>query len=191
MAATPETRMNARLRRLYADYQRIQDEFTGHPYVTVEPMLGDPPEAYEVTYRVRGLRLHHGLNRPVAVGEHKVRIYLQHGYPRERPQCLMATEVFHPNITRHVCLDDYWAAGERLTDVIIQIGEMIQYRNYNINSPLDAVAARWAQENHDRLPVGSVDLYQPEVDVQLLGEDAPKPGPKQARDADGPEIEFC
>jgi ubiquitin-protein ligase len=166
------TAMTARLRRLYADYQKILDEFTGHPHIEVRPIRGNPPEEYLVTYHVTGLRLDRLTNRPVRVREHRARIYLHQNYPREKPKCVMETECFHPNIGPYICIDDYWAAGENIADVIIQIGEMIQYRNYNTRSPLNPIAARWAEQNRRLLPVGNVDLYQPEVDIDLLGPSA-------------------
>lgn len=161
--------MNARLRRLYADYRKILEEFSGHPHIQVSPLKGDPPEAYRVVFRVRGLRLDKSVNRPIAVNEHRALIYLHEGYPREKPRCTMETEVFHPNISpQQICVGDYWTPGESIADLIIQIGEMIQYRNYNTKSPLDGVAARWAEINGSLLPVGDVDLYQPDVDIDLL-----------------------
>ena len=169
--------MNARLRRLYADFQKIQDEFTGHPNIDVVPLQGNPPEGYEVTYHVIGLRLDRATNRPLKIHEHRARLYLHQEYPREKPRCVMETENFHPNIGPYICIDDYWAAGESITDVIIQIGEMIQYRNYNVKSPLDAIAARWAEQNKRLLPVGHVDLFQPEVPIDFLGEAAPASAP--------------
>lgn len=167
--------MNARLRRLYSDYQRILDEFTGHPHIDVIPLQGDPPELYRIVYRVTGLRLDRATNRPVRIHEHRARMYLHRDYPREKPRCEMETEVFHPNIGPYICIDDYWAAGESITDIIIQIGEMIQFRNYNPKSPLDAVAARWAEQHRNLLPVGHIDLYQPDVDINLGDDPASQP----------------
>ncbi len=162
--------MNARLRRLYADYQQLRDDFTGHPYIAVRPLQGNPPEAYEVVYRVRGLALDDRTNRPVVRTDHRVKIYLQRDYPREKPKCVLTTPIFHPNFGSYICIDDYWAAGETLSDVIIQIGQMIQYQNYNPKSPLNPVAARWAMQNEHVLPVGNAELYQPEVDIDFLSE---------------------
>lgn len=159
--------MSARLRRLYADWQKIQDEFTGHPYVHVRPIAGDPPERYEVVYRIRGLRWDPTLRRPVETDYHKADIYLHQDYPREKPKCVLTTEIFHPNFGSYICIGDHWAAGETLVDVIIQIGEMLQYQSYNPKSPLNAVAAQWARENEHIFPIGNVDLYQEEVKLTL------------------------
>ncbi len=169
--------MNARLRRLYADSRRITEHFSGHPNIQVVPLQGDPPEAYHVTFHVRGLRLDTRANRPIAVNEHRVRIYLHEGYPREKPRCTMETEVFHPNIShQQICIGDHWTPGESIDDLIIQIGEMIQYRNYNTKSPLNGIAARWAEINASLLPIGDVDLYQPDIEISLLS-----PSSRQSR----------
>lgn len=168
--------MNARLRRLYADFQKIKDVFTGHQHIEVQVLQGDPPEAYRVTYRVPGLRLDRANNRPVKVGLHVARIDLHAGYPREKPACVMETEAFHPNICpTFICIGDEWAAGETIVDVIIQIGQMLQYQNYNPDSPADRVAGKWAEQNQRLFPIGNIDLYPPDVDIDL--EEQPQSGP--------------
>ena len=163
--------MNARLRRLYADYQTVRDEFAGHPLIDVTPLQGDPPEVYEVVYRVKGLELDESTGRPRERNHHVARIYLSHAYPREKPKCDLLTPIFHPNFGSYICIGDHWAAGETLVDVIMQIGEMIQYQSYNPKSPLNATAARWAEQNQHLFPIGTQDLWQPEVDIELLDED--------------------
>lgn len=172
--------MNARLRRLYADYQQLRDDFTGHPYIDVRPLHGNPPEAYEVVYRVRGLALNERTNRPVIRTEHRARIHVHRDYPRQKPKCVLETPIFHPNFGSYICIDDYWAAGETLSDVIIQIGQMIQYQSYNPKSPLNPVAARWAMQNEHLFPIGNAELYQPEIDIDFLGEG--RPGRKREED---------
>ena len=176
---------NARLRRLYADYRDVTEQFAGHPYITVTPLRGNPPEAYEVRYRIPGLELDTASNRPRRRDEHVAHIYLQDTYPREKPKCVMETPIFHPNFGSYICIDDYWFAGTTLCDIIIHIGEMIQYQNYNPKSPLDPVAARWAQQNERLLPVGNLDLAQPEVDIDFFGEGGEQtaaPAPEQDMD---------
>jgi ubiquitin-protein ligase len=163
--------MSARLRRIYADYQSVLDEFSGHPYITVTPLQGDPPETYQVEYRVKGLELDPATNRPRERNYHKATIYLHRDYPREKPKSVLETPIFHPNFGSYICIGDHWAAGETLVDIIIKIGQMITYQDYNPKSPLNAVAARWVIENERLLPIDNRDLYQPEVDLDIdLGE---------------------
>lgn len=163
-----ENRMTSspRLRRLAADYESIRAEFSGNPYVQVAPLGPNrPPEAYRVTYRVRGLRLDG--DQPVPFDHHVVEIRLPLGYPREKPLCSPVTPVFHPNIKDYYCIQDYWAAGQPLVDTIAKIADMIQYRIYNPASPLDALAARWARQNSNLLPIGNVALIMPEVEIVI------------------------
>jgi ubiquitin-protein ligase len=159
--------MSARLRRLAADYERIRNEFAGHPYIQAQPISGNPPDRYLVTFRVPGLRWDSRLNRPVETSFHQADIYLHNDYPREKPRCVLRTEIWHPNFGSWICIGDHWAAGETLADVIIQIGEMIQYQNYNPKSPLNAQAAKWAREHEHLFPVGRVNLWQPEPEIKL------------------------
>ncbi len=67
---------------------------------------------------------------------------------------------------------------------------MIQYQNFNPKSPLNPVAARWATQHPDLFPVGKLDLYQADLDIDLDvgGDKATSPGsqPVDLMDAGGP-----
>jgi ubiquitin-protein ligase len=141
-----------RTRRLQADAKQMAEAFANSPLIKVRPIAGDPPEAYHVEYAIRGLERGRG-NRPAPREHHLVEIRLTSDYPRLAPQCKMLTPVFHPNIdTTTICVGDHWTAGERLVDLTVRIGEMIAYQAYNIQSPLDAEAAMWADLNQPALP---------------------------------------
>lgn len=153
-----------RLRRLAADYEALRAEYAGHPHVVVEPRgAGRPPENYRVTFRLPGLRLDG--DQPQLVDEHIVDIDLPRSYPRQAPYCQAVTAVFHPNIAGHYCVSDQWYAGQSLTDFIARLGDLIQYRSYNVKSPMDAQAARWAANNAALFPLGNVVLTTPEVEI--------------------------
>jgi hypothetical protein len=154
--------------RLSADWQKIRNEFSGHPFVKVEPAApGIPPERYIVTFNLPGLVWDSTRNAPVAARQHVAEIYLHADYPREKPKCVLKTPIWHPNFGSFICIGDHWAAGETLVDVIVQIGDMIQYKTYNPKSPLNAAAARWAVQNRNMLPVGNINILQPEVAITL------------------------
>lgn len=161
--------MTPRERRIVADWESLRAEYSGHERVSIEPLGPAPFEEYVVTYRVPGLCLDSKGKRPEIAGEHQVRIQLPLDYPREAPYCTPETPVFHPNIAGHVCIGDYWAAGEQLVDIVAKISDMLQYRLYNPASPLDVDAADYARENPGIFPVGNIEVYQPEVEVNVKG----------------------
>src|SRR5450432_3871376 len=112
-----------------------------------------PPEIYRFTYHVRGLYVSGG-GEILERDTHLLEVNLTLGYPRRAPQCRMLTPVFHPNFDDSmVCIGDFWAASEGLDDLIIRIGRMIAYQEYNTKSPLNGLAAKWAAQNSHLLPI--------------------------------------
>lgn len=155
-----------RLRRLAADFESVRADFSGHPHVRVEPVGPLPPETYRVEYQIPGLVL--SGDTPVVSEVHWVEITLPSGYPREQPYCVPLTPIFHPNIDAYYCINDYWSAGESLSDVIAKIGAMIQYRIVNPKSPLDSTAAYWVEQHPELFPIGKVDFGLPELEIGLV-----------------------
>jgi predicted Zn finger-like uncharacterized protein len=152
---------NVRLRRLKADSAKLQEYVRRHPRVRLVQMEGDPPERYQIEYRINSLRMVGGELQPVQ--SHLVEITLPLNYPRLPPQCRMLSPVFHPNIAPHaICVGDYWGAGESLESIIVRIGEMLAYQSYNVKSPLNGEAARWVEENKHRVPLDPVSLLPEE-----------------------------
>lgn len=158
--------MTPRQRRLQADYERMSAAFAGHPHVRVQPLGPLPPERYQIVCNVPGLRLDPD-KRVVRVYQHVVDLYLPAGYPREKPYATTAAPVFHPNFGAHVCIADFWSPSQSLVDVVVQIADMLQYRLYNVRSPLNAVAAKWVTENMHQVPVGNVDTLPAVAQVTL------------------------
>ena len=164
-AAIPSAppKIPVRIRRLQADAQQMQTVFQSSPFIRVVSASGHPPDTYSVEYHIRGLSRGHG-GHPVTCDQHLVEIQLTREYPRQSPKCRMVTPIFHPNIEPAViCVGDHWTAAERLTDLVIRIGEMIAYQAYNIKSPLDGEAAMWADLNRSRFPIDKRDLRPPEL----------------------------
>ena len=119
-----------RQRRLESDYQRMVTAFSGHGAIRVEPVGAAPPDRYRVIYSVPGLRL--GADGIISrIDQHLVDIYLPADYPREKPYCTTANEVFHPNFGSYVCIADFWSPGQSIVDVVVQIGDMLQYKLFN------------------------------------------------------------
>lgn len=150
-----------RLRRLTADSAKLQDYVRRHARVRLIQMDGDPPERYQFEFRIKSLRMVG--SELQTVQSHLVEVALPRNYPRMPPQCRMLSPVFHPNIAPHaICVGDHWGAGESLDSIVIRIGEMLAYQSYNVKSPLNGEAARWVEQNKDRLPLDSVSLLPDE-----------------------------
>lgn len=162
--------MNPRIMRLNADYDRIRTEFVGHRYLSIDTVGATiPPERYVITYKIPGVKAITSSGEPIISNEHVAEIYLHAEYPRAKPKCTLRTQLFHPNFGSYICIGDHWAAGETLVDLIVQIGDMIQYKNYNPGSALNLMAAQWAVRNRGHFPIGHIDLLQPEPDIDMSG----------------------
>jgi len=90
----------------------------------------------------------------------------------------MLTPVFHPNFGDvSVCTGDFWAASEGLDDLMIRIGRMIAYQEYNTKSPLNGLASKWAAQNVQLLPIDPRGIAPPSRDLaeaqMLSAEHAP------------------
>jgi ubiquitin-protein ligase len=147
-----------RLRRLQSDHERLREYLQRQPRVRLIQAEGHPPERYQLEYQIRSLRQMDDQLQVVA--SHLVEIFLPVQYPRLPPQCRMLTPIFHPNIAPHaICIGDHWSAGEPLWSMVARIGEMIAYQSYNTKSPLNGEAARWVDENQDKLPLDRAVMF--------------------------------
>jgi ubiquitin-protein ligase len=152
--------MNARLRRLNADYEIVQRVFAQHPYIRLVKADGMPPEKYTFSLHVNGLAPQ-GEDSFLPSDVHQAEVFLPLDYPRRPPFCRMTTPVFHPNIDpQKICIGDHWSAGQSLAQMIVHIGQMICYQSYNLKSPLNARAAAWAELNLSALPLQQADLSE-------------------------------
>lgn len=145
--------LSPRIRRLKLDHDSLLKRFAGWPLIRMVGTAGMPPELYRFQYLIRGLYV--AANGAILErNDHLLEVNLSLGYPRRAPQCRMLTPVFHPNFDdSSVCIGDFWAASEGLDDLIIRIGRMISYQEYNTKSPLNGLAAKWAAQNSNLLPV--------------------------------------
>lgn len=131
------------------------------PRIRVAEKIGDPPEQYRFEFNIQGLEVSSD-GQIQERSHHVVEVNLSLGYPRRMPQCKMLTPIFHPNFDQTtVCIGDFWSASEGLDDLILRIGRMIAFQEYNTKSPLNGHAARWAEEHPDLLPVDARELSPP------------------------------
>jgi ubiquitin-protein ligase len=144
-----------RERRLIADTNSMTAMFTAGKPIRLVSTRGQPADSFVLEFDLL-TRLSESES---GAGPHRIEIELTADYPRVPPRCRMLTDVFHPNIdTSSICIGDHWAAGEKLTDLVIRVGEMLAYQAYNIRSPLNAEAAMWADLNPQSLPTDPRDI---------------------------------
>lgn len=166
--------MNIRNRRLRKDLEKVNAELGASQQVRVETVAGDPPHQYRVTYKLNGIAWDESKADVTRIGEHVVDIHMPLGYPKQAPRCVMRTPIWHPNIGDYVCIGDYWSAGVTLVDIIAHIGDMIQYKSFNLRSPVNKAAAVWAQRNTQSFPVGTQSILPPDDETSAV-EVAPRP----------------
>src|SRR5438046_7051098 len=82
--------------RLENEWRRLQRTFAYHPHVRIIPLHGDPPDQYQVEYRLRTLimRDRGGLEYAAAAA---VPIWLPPGFPHAPPRIRPISGVFHPS----------------------------------------------------------------------------------------------
>jgi len=180
--------LSPRIRRLKLDHDSLFKRFKDWPLVRIVGTAGMPPELYRFQYLVRGLYV--ASNGAILErNDHLLEVNLSLGYPRRAPQCRMLTPVFHPNFDdSSVCIGDFWAASESLDDLIIRIGRMIAYQEYNTKSPLNGLAAKWAAQNSQLLPVDPRPIAPP-LEDQPQTEPASLPQPSPAAQKIPPAVE--
>jgi hypothetical protein len=121
---------------------------------------GQVPERYTVMITAKGLALADG---ELKVREtHRFDVYLHRDYPRRPPVITWLTPVFHPNLlgperNGGVCIGK-WSASESLADLCVRMGDLVSYRSFNCEDPLDREAAAWLKDRS----------IQPRVDVTTL-----------------------
>src|SRR4051812_42541737 len=155
--------LSPRIRRLKLDYENLQRRFNRWPLIEISGTAGMPPEVYRITYHIKGLYVN--VAGDILESEaHIMEVNLSLGYPRRAPQCRMIGSVFHPNFDNaSVCIGDFWAASEGLDDLIIRVGRMIAYQEYNTKSPLNGLAAKWAAQHPELLPVDPREVAPPSI----------------------------
>jgi len=153
--------LSPRIRRLKLDHDQLVEKFRGWPLIEITGTAGMPPEVYRFAYHIKGLFVS-PTGEIQERAQHHLEVNLSLGYPRRAPQCRMLTPVFHPNFDDStVCIGDFWAASEGLDDLIIRIGRMIAYQEYNTKSPLNGLAAKWAEQHARFFPVDPRDIAPP------------------------------
>jgi ubiquitin-protein ligase len=161
--------------RLRNDYEHVRRLVNRSEFINILTTDGDPVEKYLIRYTCKGVEKITPSGKPILRDTHEVSVYLHAEYPLKQPQLKWLTPIFHPNlhVTGAVCIGAWWAA-KTLDELLLTLGEMIQYKNYDPRDPMNSKAAAWALRNKRLFPVDRRDLKGPSLeDLIVLGEEEP------------------
>lgn len=167
---------NIRERRLTNDHRLLQELDINSDLIDVVQADGYPPDRYTIRYKCKGVESVDSRNKPVIREVHEVSIYLHAEYPLKQPQIKWLTPIFHPNIhnTGAVCIGAWWPA-KTIDELILNMGDMIQYKNLDPKDPMNSKAAAWARRNRHLFPIDDRELkgaQEEEAPIEIsIGDD--------------------
>lgn len=146
--------LDIRERRLHNEYRKVQELVNRSDFIHILNTEGDPPERYLIRFTCKGVERLNARGQAVIREQHEVRVYLHAEYPLKQPQLKWMTPIFHPNIhsTGAVCIGAWWAA-KTLDELLLTLGEMVQYKNLDPKDPMNSKAAQWALRNKGLFPI--------------------------------------
>lgn len=167
--------MDIREIRLRNEYRLVRELVNRSDLIQVLATDGDPPEKYLIRFTCVGVEKIDPHGRPVLRNVHEVSVYLHAEYPLKQPQLKWQTPIFHPNIhaTGAVCIGAWWAA-KTLDELLLTLGEMTQYKNYDPNDPMNSRAASWSKRNKNLFPIDGRPLKGESLEdkiVIMIGEE--------------------
>lgn len=148
--------MSASPNQLDEIYRLIQEHFAAHPVISIRPTKGDPPDQYEITYTITGMSKT-GEGKIVESIDHTVDLAIPFGFPHFPPSCKPKSDIFHPDFDpAAICLGDFWEQDRSLSDLIIQIGKMINGEIYSTTNAFNEEAAEWYLDNSGKFPFARI-----------------------------------
>jgi len=155
--------------RLENEWRRLQRAFAYHPHVHVGPLGGDPPDQYEVEYRVRTvIRNENGeLEYAQTCWVH---IWLPPGFPYDPPLVRPVTDIFHPNVAPDgVHIAHIWTSADRtLVDVVMGVGALLTYQWCQPDGVVNQEAWEWMYANPQIFPLDAAADFAPEAGGEPL-----------------------
>ncbi len=155
-----------RIRILRVDYERVKILINNSDFIHVDKVGGNPPESYLIRFTCKGIAGIDSQGTPIISENHRVMIELHKEYPVKAPHLKWTTPIFHPNFhDSKVCINDnLWSPEQRLDDLIIMLGRMIQFQHYNTESVLNSSAQNWTRMHQNELPLDDRPLHRGVID---------------------------
>lgn len=183
-----------RKKRLKNDHARLVAALEGNDFVEILETKGDPPNQYTIAYKFKGATFDPSTGETSYTTHHEVEITLFREYPIDSPYCKSQTNIFHPNISASelwVADEGSWSPGKTVLDVVKQLGRMISYQDYDLASPLNEEAAKWAKENELAFPLDSTDFFAREDQPEALCTYCLEPNPSGVCSNNHPTCDDC
>jgi ubiquitin-protein ligase len=160
---------NIRETRLRNDYQRILELTKRSDLIHIVRTEGNPPDKYHIRFTCQGVDSVDSGGNPIIREIHEVSLYLHSEYPLKQPQLKWLTPIFHPNIhvTGAVCIGAWWPA-KTLDELLLTLGEMVQYKNLDPKDPMNSKAAAWSLRNKHRFPIDDRELKGVVINDQIV-----------------------
>jgi ubiquitin-protein ligase len=147
----------------------LRQAFDDHPTISISATKGNPPEQYEIVYRISGYSKT-GRSDPKCVDEHRIELTIPFGFPHFPPSCKPKSDIFHPDFDpAAVCLGDFWQPGIEVTDLIIHLGRLINGEQFSTDNAFNEEAAKWYKEHRALFPLAAIAWtsahHRPEADT--------------------------
>ncbi len=192
--------LHGRRARLLLEYEKLINLEKRSDFIEIKPIdviEGMPPENYVITFKCRGISGLEEDKSPKIAEFHQVSMKLSSNFPNQEPYLKWITPIWHPNIEHkepnHVCTNNVqtWYAGKSLDDLVVKLGEMVQYQHYYAKwkepYPVDKEVADWvvnvAEPNGwlgPEKPIDERQILRPQK-TRLRGSALPPPIPKPTR----------
>ncbi len=147
-----------RVARLRKEHEKLKELSARSPFIKIQSTQGNPPEKYNLHLTCKGI-IRVDNDRPVIRESHNLEILLPDGYPRERPQFTIRSEMFNPNVWGNgtVCIGDEgdhgYAPAMGLDDLVIRIVQIIRFENIDTGHAANYNAATWAASHMNLFPL--------------------------------------
>ncbi|KPA11745.1 ubiquitin-conjugating protein E2 [Candidatus Magnetomorum sp. HK-1] len=163
-----------RVSTLVADHKNLEELRQTNPKIDFKPNTSHAPTRYTIIFLEKGISGIYKNGDPIISDKHEIEIVLDSNYPGEAPKVSWKTPIFHPNIspkTGKVCLgvlSEKYLPALGLARLVVMLFEMLQYRNYDIDSPFNEEAADWAKNKDHHKHIINLGGYEYQAPVEVL-----------------------
>lgn len=138
-------------------FEETKARFVECRSIEVTPVAGDPPDKYEILYRIKGMHTNES-GELTSQDTHLVTINIPFGFPHFPPSCTPNSPIYHPDFDpAAICIGDFWDQDKTLSDLIQYIGQLISGELFSTENAFNEDAATWYNDNGNQLPFDTLD----------------------------------